>query len=311
MKAIVMHGYGSPDVLRYEDVPVPIPGRGEVLLRIAGTSFNPGDAAMRAGYAGSYAKGFPLVAGFDAAGTIERFGPGVTGWAAGDRVIAYLRRPQDGATGEFATAPVDQLAPAPAHLPLTAAAALPVAGLTAWQAIHDHLRVNPGQDVLITGAGGGVGRLAVQFAKRAGATVVGLAGPASLEAARSAGADEVIDYTKSQPVRHFDAIFHTAPTPALGLERLVRSGGAIISITSRPGERPDIRSGVMEVRADGRQLAEIVRLVDAGVTLGVTEHLPMTELPEVHRRHESRRLHGKVVFSHRPHVLLASAARTD
>jgi NADPH:quinone reductase-like Zn-dependent oxidoreductase len=221
MKTIVMYRYGGPEVLRYEDIPTPVPGRGEVLLRVVGTSFNPGDATVRAGHAGPYARRFPLVAGFDAAGIVAALGPGVHGHSVGDRVIAYLIRSQDGATGEFATAPSDQLAAAPTRIPLATAAAFPVAGLTAWQAIHENLEVRPGQRILINGAGGGVGRLAVQFAKLAGATVIGVAGPASVEAAHTAGADEVIR-------------LHLRPPGRPGGRRLQRSAGA-----GRRPSRPD------------------------------------------------------------------------
>ena len=301
MKAIVMYRYGGPEVLGYEDIPTPVPGRGEVLLRVVGTSFNPGDATVRAGHAGPYARRFPLVAGFDAAGIVAALGPGVHGHAVGDRVIAYLIRSQDGATGEFATAPSDQLAAAPTRIPLAAAAALPVAGLTAWQAIHEHLEVRPGQRILINGAGGGVGRLAVQFAKLAGATVIGVAGPASVEAAHTAGADEVIDYTSARPDRPVDGVFNAAPVRAESLVDLIRPGGKLLSITAVPSgvRRPGVRTTGMVVLPETADLAEIARLVDEkGVTAGVTEHLPMSEMAEVHRRYEAGRLHGKVVLSH-------------
>jgi NADPH:quinone reductase-like Zn-dependent oxidoreductase len=294
MKAIVMHHYGGPDVLRYEDVPVPAPGPGEVLLRISGTSFNAGDAVVRAGHAGPYAQRFPLITGFDAAGTVVALGPDVREPAVGDQVIAYLIRPQDGASGQFATAPAEQLAPAPSQIALAAAAAIPVAGLTAWQAIHEHLRVRAGQRILINGAGGGVGRFAVQFAKLAGASVVGVAGPASLEPARTAGADEVIDYQKARPISPVDGALNTANGPDLA--DLVRHGGTLVSTTS-PGAR---HSGIRTVgRPDAAQLGHIARLVDAGqVSTGVTEHLPMSEMAGVHRRHAAGLLHGKIVLSH-------------
>ncbi|XVV16667.1 NADP-dependent oxidoreductase [Actinoplanes sp. CA-131856] len=286
MKAIVQHRFGGPDVLRYEDVPVPVPGPGEVLLRVAATSFNPGDAAVRAGHV-DYARGFPLIAGFDAAGTVVQVGPGVPDELVGLDRIAYLIRPQDGSTGQFVTAPAGQLAPAPATLGLAEAAALPVAGLTAWQAIHEHLAVRPGQRILVNGAGGGVGRFAVQFAKLAGATVVGVAGPHSLAAAGHA--DEVVDYTRGVPSGEFDAVFNTAPRITVPRTK------AYVSITAIAG----VRGEVMVVRPDAKQLGEISRLVDErGVTPGAVEHRPMAELPEVHRLYEAGRLHGKVVLSH-------------
>ncbi|RAO24713.1 NADPH:quinone reductase [Micromonospora noduli] len=305
MHAIRMHEYGGPEVLRYEEAPVPVPGSGEVLIKVAGTSFNPADAVIRAGVLHhSHPVRMPHIPGTDVAGTIVELGPGVTGHAVGDRVIAALPRPADGATGEFTLALAAMVVPAPTSIPLADAAALPIAGLTAWQGIHDHLRVRPGQRILVNGAGGGVGRLAVQFAKLAGATVLGVAGPASITAAQSAGPDQILDYTLDRLTEPVDAVFNTAPIDGSGMNRLValiEPGGRLVSITSAAAtdRRPAVRATVMTVRRDPAHLDEIARRVDAdGVSPGVSERLPMTEIVEVHRRHAAGRLSGKVVLSH-------------
>ncbi|MBQ1025350.1 NADP-dependent oxidoreductase [Micromonospora sp. C95] len=305
MHAIRMHEYGGPEVLRYEEAPIPVPGPGEVLIRVAGTSFNPADAIIRAGVLHhSHPVRMPHIPGTDVAGTIVELGADVTGRAIGDQVIAALPRPADGATGEFTLAPAATVVPAPTSIPLADAAALPVAGLTAWQGIHDHLRVRPGRRILVNGAGGGVGRLAVQFAKLAGATVVGVAGPASITAAQSAGADQILDYTVDRLTEPVDAVFNTAPIDGSGLNRLVtliEPEGQLVSITSSAStdRHHAVRAMVMTVRWDPAQLDAIARGVDANqISPGVSERLPMTEIVEVHRRHAAARLSGKVVLIH-------------
>ncbi|WP_127501979.1 NADP-dependent oxidoreductase [Actinoplanes solisilvae] len=315
MRALRLYRYGGPEELRYEHAPVPSPGPGEVLLRVAATSFNPGDTFVRAGGAHHVLpRTFPFVPGIDAAGTVVRLGPGVTGFAVGDQVIGYLSGPREGAAAEYTVAAVDRLGRAPSTIPLADAAALPVAALTAWQAFHQHLRVTAGQQVLINGAGGGVGRFAVQFAKRAGATVVGVAGPSSIEHARTAGANEVLDRTSNadhrwdrpadpEPIPRFDAVFNTAAAPTSELDRLatlIRPGGAFLSIASIPHHRPGgVRVSTMTVRPNPADLAEIARLVDEGaVTLGITERHPVARTADIHRRHHAGDVHGKVILSH-------------
>ena len=202
MKAVRFHEYGDPDVLRYEDVEQPVPGAGEVRLRVAATSFNPVDDGIRGGYLQRPVPG-------DAAahprhrrrrhgrrarrGRDERRGR--------RRVIGFLPMTAAGAAAEYAIAPAEILAPAPTSIPLPDAAALPMVGLTAWQALFDDAGLTAGQRVLINGAGGAVGGYAVQLAKRAGAHVIATASPRSSERVRSAGADEVIDHTTTEVTR--------------------------------------------------------------------------------------------------------------
>ncbi|GIE98376.1 NADP-dependent oxidoreductase [Paractinoplanes rishiriensis] len=299
MKAIRYRQHGGPDVLRYEDVDTPAPGPGQVLIRVAGTSYNPADSAIRAGWLPDvFPVELPHTPGVDVSGTVAELGPGVEGHRTGDRVIAFLPMTAPGAAAEFVLAPAGLLAPAPTGIPLTDAAALPAVALTAWQAIHEHAAVRPGQQVLIVGAGGGVGRYAVQFARLAGATVLGTAGPASVEAARSAGADRVLDHTADKVDEPVDVVFTTARLDddgMAGLAALLRPGGVLVSVTSPV---PAGARGLnMYVRSDAAQLAEISRLVGTGqVSVQVTERHPVAETAAVHRAAEEGRLHGKVVL---------------
>src|SRR4051812_8361684 len=178
MKAVRFHEYGAPGVLGYEDAARPEPAAGQVLIEVAATSFNPVDAGIRAGYLRQvFPVALPHVPGLDVAGTIVRLGDGVTGWAAGDQGFGFLPMVSDGAAAEFVVAPAEVLAAAPSTIPLTTAAALPAAALTAWQALFEHAGLRTGQRVLINGAGGGVGGFAVQLAGQAGAFVIATASP--------------------------------------------------------------------------------------------------------------------------------------
>ncbi|WP_189226111.1 NADP-dependent oxidoreductase, partial [Saccharothrix coeruleofusca] len=152
MKAVRFHDYGTPEVLRYEDVEQPVPGAGQVRVRVTSTSFNPVDGNIRGGFMrGPIPVTLPHTPGFDVAGTVDALGEGVEGLAVGDRVVGFLPMTEDGAAAEYVLAPARVLTPAPKRVPLADAAALPSVGLTAWQALFDHGGLAAGQRVLING----------------------------------------------------------------------------------------------------------------------------------------------------------------
>ena len=213
MKAIRFHQYGTADTLRVETVERPAAGTGQVLVEVAGTSFNPVDATIRAGHLQQvFPVTLPHTPGIDVAGTVAEVGAGVTGFAVGDRVVGFLPMTAAGAAAEYVVAPAAVLAIAPASIPLADAAALPAAGLTAWQALFEHADVQPGQRILIHGAGGAVGSLAVQLAAGARATVVGTAGERNAGRVRGYGAD-VPGRGAEGVTGPFDAVLNFAPVP--------------------------------------------------------------------------------------------------
>src|SRR5256885_1849866 len=166
MKAVRFHEYGNPDVLRYEDVELPVPDAGQVRIRVAATSFNGVDGNIRGGFMqGPIPVVLPHTPGIDVAGTVDALGEGVDGVQVGGQVIGFLPMDRNGAAAQYVLAPAEVLTPAPTSIPLPDAAALPVVGLTAWQALFDHGKLTAGQRVLINGAGGAVGGYAVQLAK--------------------------------------------------------------------------------------------------------------------------------------------------
>jgi NADPH:quinone reductase-like Zn-dependent oxidoreductase len=308
MKAVRYHSYGDSSVLVYEDADRPVASDGQVVLKVAGSAFNPVDATIRAGYVQQlFPITFPHIPNFDVAGVIAEVGAGVTGWNPGDAVIAYLPITAPGAAAEYVAAPADVLAAAPRTVELADAAALPTVGLTAWQSLFEHARLKAGQSILINGAGGAVGGYAVQLAKQAGATVTATASARSTERLRSYGADRIIDYTATplpQAVsgQQFDVVLslvHTDPQETAELAGLVADGGIFVSTTFP--EFDDAGRGVRVVavsaHSDAAQLAELVARVDAGeLAIDVAQQRPLTDLAVVHDEAAAGQLPGKTVL---------------
>ena len=308
MKVIRFHEYGGPEVLRYEDVDQPVPGAGEVRVRVAATTFNPVDDGIRGGHLRDpFPVALPHTPGIDVAGTVDALGDGVDGVAVGDEVIGFLSMVGDGAAAQYVVAPVGVLTPAPSTIPLPDAAALPLVGLTAWQSLFDDGKLSAGQRVLINGAGGAVGGYAVQLAKNAGAHVIATASPRSSERLRSAGADEVIDHTTTgvtaavtEPV---DVLLNLAPIdPAqlTALVALVRTGGVVVNTTvwmaAPADEARGVRAVDVFVRSDAELLSRLVAQVDRGeLRVDVAGRVPLAELAALHAEAGTGALHGKVI----------------
>jgi NADPH:quinone reductase-like Zn-dependent oxidoreductase len=304
MKAMRFHEYGGPDVLRYEDVEQPTPGAGEVRLRVAATSFNGVDAGIRGGYLqGPFPVTLPHTPGIDVAGTIDALGAGVGDVTVGDAVVAFLPMTAPGAAAELVIAPAEVLAAAPTSISLPDAAALPIVGLTASQALFDDAGLEEGQRVLINGAGGAVGGYAVQLAKQAGAHVIATATARSAERARSAGADEVIEHTTNtvgEPVDVLLNLARIAPEELIALTALVKDGGVVVNtvptIETPADEGRGVRAVGVFVRSDAEQLSRLVALVDGGeLRVDVAERFPLAALADVHNKAEAGELSGKVV----------------
>ncbi|MFD5764118.1 NADP-dependent oxidoreductase, partial [Streptomyces sp. NPDC127044] len=293
--AVRFHQYGDPDVLRYEDVEQPVPGAGQVRVRVAATSFNPVDANIRAGFMqGPIPVTLPHSPGIDVAGTVDALGEGVTGIQVGDQVIGFLPMTGPGAAAEYVLAPVEALTPAPKSVALSDAAALPLVGLTAWQALFEHAKLTAGQRLLVNGAGGAVGGYAVQLAKQADAFVIATAGPRSSRRVTAAGADEVIDHTTadvaaavSQPV---DVVLNLAPVEPAQLDALlglIRPGGVLVNTTvwmpAPSDEERGVRGIDLFVRSDAEQLSHLAALIDGGeLRVEVARQVPLAELPALH-----------------------------
>ena len=306
MKAVRFHEFGGPEVLRYEDAEVPVAGEGQVLVRVAGSAFNAADTGIRAGTL-PFPVSLPHVPGYDVSGTVEAVGGGVTGWSAGDAVVAFLPMVESGSAAQFIVAPAEALVAAPVAIDLVDAAALPSVALTAYQALFDDAGLTAGQRLLVVGAGGAVGSYAVQLAKRAGAYVIATASPRSRDQVVAAGADEVIDHTESTVLDSVtapvDVLLNLAPIAEdefAALVAVVRDGGVVVATTAwmtTPGDDDrGVRGVGVFVRADAAQLALLVSLVDSGeLTVDVARRVPLSELPAIHARAAESRILGKVV----------------
>ncbi|MES9510370.1 NADP-dependent oxidoreductase [Streptomyces sp. NPDC000609] len=307
MKAMRFHEFGSSEVLRYEDVDRPVPGTGQVLVRVAATSFNPVDDHIRAGVLAEMIPiTLPYVPGIDLAGTVAELGADVTGPEAGDRIVAMLPLDSAGGAAEYVLAPAESLAPAPRTIELVDAAALPLTGLAAWQTAFDLAELKPGQTVLVNGAGGAVGSLVVQLAVDAGAHVTAVDAPRHADRLRGYGADRVVgplDLAAGPAAvgGPFQAVVNhvrVSPEQLAQLTHYVADGGIAASTAGPIPEDParGVRSASLWVRSDGAQLSELVAKVDAGrLQLHVADHRPVAELAAVHEDAGAGRLPGKTV----------------
>ena len=304
MKAIRIHEYGGPEVLRYEDVVVPTPAAGELLIKVQAASVNPLDWKTRAGYLkGLFPHTLPFILGWDASGVVEAVGVGVTKFKQGDEV--YARTNRDGTYAEYAILTETEAALKPKTIDHVSAAAIPLAALTAWQALFEKAQLAAGQKILIHGASGGVGSFAVQFAKWKGAQVIGTASAKNQALLRELGADEPIDYGKTRfddVVRGVEVVFD-----AVGGETQERSwkvlnkGGILVSIVAPPPAELAVKYGVraemLGVEASSEQLEEIAKLVDSAHVRPVVENVfPLAEARRAHELIATGHTRGKIVL---------------
>jgi NADPH:quinone reductase-like Zn-dependent oxidoreductase len=308
MRAIVCESTGGPEVLQLVDVPVPEPEPGEIRVRVEAAGVNPIDWKTRAG--GGPAKSFggkPFTVGWDAAGVVD---VAAGAFAEGDAVLGMARFPSpDGAYAEYVTAPAGHFVARPEGMPVVEAAALPLAGMTAWQSLVDVGKLEAGQRVLIHAAAGGVGHLAVQIAKSRGAHVIGTASEAKHELLRELGADEVVDYRSTafeKVVEPVDLVYDL-----VGGETAVRSfdvlkpGGLLICLPTvavadalEAAKERGVNASGAYVRAGGSGLAELVELyTDGKLRILVAETFPLAQAADAHRLGEQGRTTGKIVLT--------------
>ncbi|MFE1442042.1 NADP-dependent oxidoreductase [Streptomyces sp. NPDC058739] len=305
MRAMVVERWGGPETLVEREVERPEPGLSEVLVRVHAAGVNPVDWKTRAS-GGLIAWGEVPMVGWDVSGTVEAVGPGVGLFRPGDEVFGMPLFPrQAGGYAEYVVAPARHLARKPAGLTHVEAAALPLAALTAWQALVDAADVRPGERVLVHAAAGGVGHLAVQIAKARGAYVIGTASAAKHDLVRRLGADEVIDYRSARfedAVRDVDVVLD-----GLGGETaersltVLREGGRLITLPG-PGDVPAARDGVearwILVEPDHLGLRELAALAERdGLKPVVETVLPLAEAAKAHEIGELGRTTGKIVLT--------------
>jgi NADPH:quinone reductase-like Zn-dependent oxidoreductase len=307
MKAVRFHEYGASDVLKYEDAPKPEAGAGEVLVRVHATSVNPIDWKIRAGHLRGFREyPLPFIVGWDVSGVVESVGPDVTQWKAGDEVFGRPDPARNGAYAEYIAVREGEIARKPARLDHVHAAALPLAGLTAWQALFDVGELKAGQKVLIHAAAGGVGSLAVQFAKLKGLTVVGTASGRNQDFLKELGVDQPVNYEATRfedVVQDADAVID-----ALGGEvrtrswKLLKKGGILVALLGGPPSEDGakalgVRQTVMWAKSNPAQLTEIGDLAVAGkIRVWIEAVLPLAEAAKAHEMSQTGRTRGKIVL---------------
>lgn len=307
MRAVRYDRYGPPEVLEVREVPVPEPGEGEVLVRVAASGVNPKDAVVRGGEFTVFSgRRFPKGTGFDLAGEVAALGPGVTGLAVGQRVWGLLDGFDGGAAADYVVARRDWVGPAPAGIDLVEAAALPLVGLTALQALRD---LRAGDRVLVKGASGGVGSVVVQLARARGAHVTAVASAANLDHLRALGADEVVDYAVIDPAElqgPYDVYVDCfGDSPFRRYRRLLGRGGRFVAVAPSPEllllgplsrvlPMPSVRIAMVKPRR--ADLDELARLVDAGgLRMPVQATYPLERIAQAHADVRPRHARGKRV----------------
>jgi NADPH:quinone reductase-like Zn-dependent oxidoreductase len=308
MRAVSQEALGGPEVLEVVERPRPVPGTSEIVIRVHAAGVNPTDWKHRAGFPWMRA---PIpVLGWDVSGVVDEVGPGVTLFKPGDEVFGMLPYPHGaGAYAEYAKATARSFARKPVNLDHVQAGALPLAALTAYQALVDTADVQPGQRVLIHAAAGGVGHLAVQIARARGAYVIGTASAGKHELLRELGADELIDYRTTDFTEAvedvdvvLDAVADDVRTRSLGV---LHKGGVLVSILSSGGDAADaekaaergIRLEGMLVEADHAGMRAIAELAEQGrLRPHVEATFPLAEAAEAHTRGETGRTTGKLVL---------------
>lgn len=306
MKAVRIHKYGDASVLSYEDAPVPVPGEGEVLIRVHATTVNPFDCAVRAGYMSAYFNySLPLILGTDVSGVIAETGPGVAGLQPGDEVYTRAGLFRDGAYAEYVLAPASDVATRPQSLDDLLSAALPHVSLTAWQALFSMADLQKDQTVFIHGVAGGVGHIAAQLARVRGAKVIGTASK-NIEFARTLGLDTLFDYANSQyekEVKDVDVVLDIVGGDTQERSwKLLKPGGMLVSTVQAPSAETaaqyGVRYGLVTTAPPIKEtLTEIARLVDSGqIKPHVSTVLPLQAAHQAHSMIEGRHTRGKIAL---------------
>jgi NADPH:quinone reductase-like Zn-dependent oxidoreductase len=307
MKAAQINEYGDASVVQINEVDKPAAGEGQVLIEVHASSLNPFDSKLRDGAMPNIPLKFPATLGGDIAGVVVEIGPGASDFAVGDKVYgqAAVVAGNSGAFAEYAATKVGQIAKAPANLDFAEAASLPLVGVSAVQALAEHINLQPGQKILIHGGSGGIGSIAIQVAKHLGAYVATTAPGEAMDFVKGLGADEVIDF-KTQDfttlVHDYDAVFDTVGgdvfEKSLGV---LKQGGVAVSMIAHVEDAAAQQHGVTAIsqgtKVTTEKLEKLAKLVEDGVvTPQVAKVFPLGQVQEAFRFRETQHYTGKVVL---------------
>lgn len=317
MKAIRIYEFGGPDVMKLEELPLPVPAGDEVLIKVYASSVNPADYIIRQG-GNDLLRPFlklPLGLGLDAAGVVDAVGSEVTHFKKGDKVYGVPNFPGSGSYAEYIAAKAGQFSVMPQNISFNEAGALPSCALIAWNGIIDLGKVHAGQRVLIHGAAGGVGNLAVQFAKANGAYVIGTASPYNFDFLKELGADEVLDYKDQQFEKlsgSIDMVFNASPTrdnsTRLKSVALLKEGGIFVCTQLDTPIEAEVKAALEKKKAFGTlvggggmayaaSLGGVTGLIGQGKVKAVIGKVyPLAQVAEAHRESETKHVRGKIVL---------------
>lgn len=313
MQAVIIDQFGGRDQLRVAEVPKPVPGKREVLIKVRAAGVNPVDWKIREGLLRArLPHQFPIIPGWDVAGVVEASGPGARRFPPGFAVYAYARKPivKDGTYAEYVVVPESAVAAKPANLDFAEAAAVPLAGLTAWQSLFEAAGLQRGQTVLIHAAAGGVGGYAVQLARWKGARIIATASAANHDYVRGLGAHAVVDYRQGDFVsavrawapEGVDVVYDTVGGEVQQRSaEVVKPGGVLVSILALADEAAVRARGVQPryvfVAPNGGQLKRLARLAEAGkLKVTLAARLPLREAARAHELIEAGHTRGKIVL---------------
>ena len=306
MKAVVIHEYGGPEVLKYEDVPQPEPKQDQLRIRVIAAGVNPVDGMIRSGMFDKEGhRAFPVILGGDISGVVEKVGSNITKFKSGDPVFAYVSLDNSGGYAQYAVVTEREAAPKPKSLTYVEAAAVPIVALTAWQALIDTAKLKAGQTVLIHGGSGGVGSFAIQIAKAHGAKVIATASAANQELLKQLGADVAIDYTKQNfenVAKDVDVVLDSIGKDTLARSYgVVKKGGIIVSLVARPDPaelaKHGIRGEALSVDPNSDELSEIGKLIDEKkINVIVSQTFPLSEARKAQEQVATGHTRGKIVL---------------
>ena len=305
MKAITIRDYGGPEVLNYEEVPVPEIGPDEALIKVHSCGVNPIDWKIRQGYVkGRVHYEMPLILGWDVSGIVDEVGPLVKRFKRGDKVFARPSTSRNGGYAEFVAVKSMEMAFAPKTLPMEHSAGVPLAAQTAWAGLFEIGNLRPGQSVLIHGASGGVGSFAVQLAKIAGARVIGTTSTKNVRMVHSLGADQVIDYTIGdfrKVVSEMDMVYDTVggDTQARSWE-VIRKGGMLVApvgVDENAAAAHGIVGRSYLLTSNGARLRDIRELIDSGnIKVMIEREYPLAEAKAAHQLSQAGHVSGKIIL---------------
>jgi NADPH:quinone reductase-like Zn-dependent oxidoreductase len=306
MKAIVVHEYGGPEVLKYEDVARPEPKEDEMLVRVIAAGVNPVDSAARnRRFSEFLGIKLPAIPGYDIAGTVEKTGAKITKFKVGDPVYAYIALNKGGGYAQYAVATEKEAAPKPKSLSYVEAAAVPIVALTAWQALVDTAKLGPGQTVLIHGGSGGVGSFAIQIAKGRGAKVIATASTPNQDLLKQLGADVAIDYTKTKfedVAKDVDVVLDSVGKDTLARSYgVVKKGGFIVTLVGEIDQAELDKHGIhgasLGVEPNSDELTEMGKLIDEKkIKVIISQVLPLSDAAKAQAQADTHHTRGKIVL---------------